>query len=138
MRVLVLMFLLVPLVEIYFLIKLGGAVGVGPTILLVVFTALLGAVLVRAQGFVTLVRMQAQLVAGHLPAVEMLEGVLLFVAGALLLTPGFFTDAVGFALLVPRLRRRLIGHALGRGLFGLATPGRPRRGRIIEVSDDSD
>ena len=113
-----LIFLLVPLVEIYFLIKVGSLVGAGWTIILVVFTAVLGAFLVRAQGFAVFTRVQLQLAKGHLPALEMLEGLLLFVAGTLLLTPGFFTDAVGFVFLVPPLRRKIITHLIARNAFG--------------------
>ena len=134
-----LIFLLVPLVEIYFLIKVGSLVGAGWTIILVVFTAVLGAFLVRAQGFAVFTRVQLQLAKGHLPALEMLEGLLLFVAGALLLTPGFFTDAVGFVFLLPPLRRKIITHLITRNAFG-ALFGRstsPRQGRIIDI-DPSD
>lgn len=137
MRFFFMMFLLIPLIEIYFLIKIGGVVGVGWTILLVVFTALLGAFLVRAQGFSIFARVQMQLAHGNLPAMEMLEGLLLFVAGALLLTPGFFTDAVGFMLLMPPLRRKIIAHAMTRARFGAFTrpTGEPpsARGRVIDV-----
>lgn len=136
MKFFFLIFLLVPLIEIYFLIKIGGLVGAGLTILLVVFTAVLGAFLVRAQGFATFARVQAQFARGRLTAPEMLEGLLLFVAGALLLTPGFFTDAVGFVLLVPPLRRKIIGHVVSRGLFDImAGPGPPSAGRsrVIDV-----
>jgi len=126
MRVFFLAFLLVPLAEIYLLISVGGAIGAGWTIALVVFTALAGAALVRAQGFATLARARAQLARGQPPALEMLEGLLLFAAGALLLTPGFFTDAVGFALLLPPLRRGLIGRVLGGGrVFGVGFGGGP-------------
>ncbi|MDD9884381.1 MAG: FxsA family protein [Gammaproteobacteria bacterium] len=126
MRVFFLAFLLVPLAEIYLLISVGGAIGAGWTIALVVFTALAGAALVRAQGFATLARARAQLARGQPPALEMLEGLLLFAAGALLLTPGFFTDAVGFALLLPPLRRGLIGRVLGgRRVFGVGFGGGP-------------
>ncbi len=151
MKFFFLLFLLVPLVEIYFLIQIGGAVGAGLTILLVVFTAMLGAVLVRTQGFSTLTRVQTQLARGNLPAMEMLEGLLLFAAGALLLTPGFFTDAVGFVFLVPPLRRKIVAHLLERGMFGAmprsgarpgmgpgAGPGASPcggRGRVIDVVD---
>ncbi|MGD2075983.1 MAG: FxsA family protein [Gammaproteobacteria bacterium] len=106
--VLFLLFLLVPLVEIYFLIKVGNLIGAIPTIGLVVLTALLGAVLLRLQGWVTLQRTRMTLARGELPALEVLEGVLLLFSGALLLTPGFVTDAVGFAFLVPPLRRALV------------------------------
>ncbi|MDD9822809.1 MAG: FxsA family protein [Gammaproteobacteria bacterium] len=125
MRIFFLAFLLVPLAEIYLLISVGGAIGVGWTIALVVFTALAGAALVRAQGFATLARARAQLARGQPPALEMLEGLLLFAAGALLLTPGFFTDAVGFALLLPPLRRGLIGRVLGGRVFGVGFGGGP-------------
>ncbi len=115
--ILLAIFLIVPLVEIYALIKIGGVIGAPWTIFLVVFTAVLGAFLVRSQGFSTLGRIQANLAAGELPAMELLEGIFLLLAGALLLTPGFFTDAVGFACLTPPLRRGLIRYALDRGLI---------------------
>ncbi len=110
------MFLVVPLIEIYLLIKVGGLIGAGWTIFCVVFTAVLGAFLVRSQGFATLRRIQADLDAGALPAMSLLEGVCLLIAGALLLTPGFVTDAIGFACLTPVLRRAVIRYALERGL----------------------
>ena len=107
-RLLVVLFIAVPLVEIYLFITVGGLIGAIPTIMLVVFTAVLGTLLLRAQGLATLARLQASLAAGQLPALELLEGVVLLVSGVLLLTPGFFTDAIGFAGLVTPLRRRLV------------------------------
>jgi UPF0716 protein FxsA len=121
MKYLFLLFLVVPLVEIYLLIKIGSVVGAGLTIFLVVFTAFLGAILVRAQGFSTLVRIQAQMATSRLPAMEIMEGVFLFVAGALLLTPGFFTDAVGFVFLTPPLRRLIIRRIIERGYINRAS-----------------
>lgn len=115
MKFLFLAFLLIPLVEIYFLIQIGSVIGAGATIALVVGTALLGAFLVRAQGFATVARVRNQVDRGELPAVEIFEGLFLLVAGALLLTPGFFTDAIGFACLTPPLRRGLIRHILANG-----------------------
>ncbi|MCF6218813.1 MAG: FxsA family protein [Gammaproteobacteria bacterium] len=94
--------------EIYLLITVGGLIGVMPTILLVILTAILGALLLRYQGFMTFQRVQSELAQGQIPAMAMMEGVLLLLAGALLLTPGFFTDAIGFFCLVPPLRRWLI------------------------------
>ncbi|MCY3769468.1 MAG: FxsA family protein [Gammaproteobacteria bacterium] len=115
MKSLLLIFLIVPLIEIYLLIEVGSAVGAGMTIFLVVFTAVLGAFLVRVQGISTLARVQRQVARGQVPAMEMLEGLSLFMAGALLLTPGFFTDAFGFMILTPPLRRTIIhGIVLGR------------------------
>ncbi len=121
MRSLFLVFLVVPLVEIYFLIQIGSVVGAGWTIFLVVFTAMLGAFLVRAQGFSTLARVQTQLAKSEMPAMEIIEGLFLFVAGALLLTPGFFTDAIGFICLTPPLRRGIIRYFINKGSFNTAS-----------------
>lgn len=107
-RILLVLFLLIPLIEIYFLIKVGTIVGAIPTVFLVVFTAVLGALLLRFQGFSTLGRVRSVLARGEIPAIEMMEGAVLLICGALLLTPGFFTDAIGFLCLVPSIRRGLI------------------------------
>lgn len=96
---LMLAFLLIPIAEIYVLITVGGLVGVGATILLVVATAVIGAALMRAEGLATLRRIQSEMGQGGLPAQSLIEGVMLLFAGALLLTPGFLTDALGFFLL---------------------------------------
>jgi UPF0716 protein FxsA len=120
--VLFLLLLLVPLVEIYVLIQVGGVIGAIPTIALVVFTALLGAMLLRFQGWTTLQRTRVVMAQGQVPALEMMEGVLLVLAGILLLMPGFFTDAVGFLLLVPPLRRALIRAFLRRSDVGVPPP----------------
>lgn len=111
-QILLLIFLLIPMLEIYLLIEVGGVIGALPTVFMVVFTAVLGAWLLRIQGFSTLARVQATVAQGGLPAMEMLEGAVLLIAGALLLTPGFFTDAIGFVCLVPSLRRMLIRRLL--------------------------
>lgn len=117
MKFLFFAFLIVPIVEIYFLITIGSVIGVGLTIALIVLTAMLGAILVRAQGFSTFARVQGQLAKGEIPAVEILEGLFLLVAGALLLTPGFVTDAIGFACLTPPLRRWVIHRMLAAGVW---------------------
>lgn len=125
-RVLLLLFILVPFVEIYVLIEVGARIGAPWTIALVVLTAAIGAALVRRQGLATLSRVQASLDAGALPATELVEGAFLLVAGVLLLTPGFVTDAAGFALLVPPIRRALAQRLLARGVVRAAgAPGRP-------------
>ena len=103
-----LVFVFVPLVELYFLIEVGSEIGAIPTIFLSVFTAVLGGLMVRVQGFTTARRVSEALQRDELPAVEMMEGVILLFAGVLLLLPGFVTDVVGFACLVPRVRRLLI------------------------------
>jgi len=103
--ILLALFFIVPLVEIYLLIQVGSVIGAFPTIFAVVFTAVLGVWLLRIQGFSTLRRVQQTAAMGGVPAVELLEGAMLLVAGALLLTPGFFTDAIGFLCLIPSFRR---------------------------------
>lgn len=117
------LFLAIPLVEIYLLIKVGGLIGAPWTIFLVVFTAVLGAWLIRLQGFSTLRRIQQILQQGGLPAVELIEGAVLLVAGALLLTPGFFTDTIGFLCLIPALRRAFIKRALQRFIIAKGQRG---------------
>ncbi|MCX4186356.1 FxsA family protein [Methylophaga sp. OBS4] len=111
-RFLFLLFLIIPLVEIYFLIQVGKVIGAGWTVFLVVGTAVIGAFLLRLQGFSTLQRAQTVMARGELPAVEMLEGLTLLISGALLLTPGFVTDALGFLLLIPPVRQSMIRQIL--------------------------
>lgn len=103
-----LLFIGIPLVELYFLIQVGSEIGALPTIALSVFTALLGGALVRIQGFSVLMRVRETTERDEVPALELLDGALLLVAGLVLLLPGFFTDIVGFLLLIPALRRLLI------------------------------
>ncbi len=109
------LFLVIPLVEIYFLLKVGDIIGAGWTVFAVVGTAILGAGLLRVQGASTLLRAQSNALKGQLPAMEMMEGVALAASGLLLLTPGFVTDTIGFILLTPPLRRGLIKLAMKKG-----------------------
>jgi len=113
-RLLFLIFLIVPIVEIYVLIVVGSHVGALATVALVVFTVVMGAALMRAQGFATIARVQSELGAGEIPALTLVEGAFILVAGALLLTPGFVTDAIGFTFLVPPWRRALAGTLAGK------------------------
>ena len=106
--ILLFLFVAVPVLEISLLIQVGGAIGGFNTILFVIFTAFLGAYLVRQQGFATLNKLQQETQAGRVPALQIAEGVALLFAGAVLLTPGFITDAIGFFLLIPVCRRTLI------------------------------
>lgn len=100
------------MLEIYLLLQVGGLIGVLPTVGLILLTAFLGALLLRWQGLHTLATIQAALERHELPARSLLEGVILLLTGTLLLTPGFFTDSIGFALLVPAWRRQLAGRLL--------------------------
>jgi UPF0716 protein FxsA len=96
--------LAIPLIEIGLFITVGGALGLVPTLMLVVLTAVLGTILLRAQGLAVLRRAQDQMRQGTPPVREVFDGACLLVAGALLLTPGFLTDALGAALLLPPVR----------------------------------
>lgn len=125
LRILLLSFLLVPLLELYLLVKVGGVIGAWPTVALVVFTAVTGALLLRQQGLATVRRVQAMLQRGEVPSIELLEGLVLLVCGALLLTPGFFTDLIALAGLVRPLRRLLIRSFLARSIVHVTTD-RPR------------
>ncbi len=99
--ILLLAFIFVPIIEIGLFIQVGGFLGLWPTIALVLITAIVGASLVRSQGIQTLMSVQGRLEQGEIPAQQIFEGVMLAVAGVLLLTPGFMTDAVGMLVLLP-------------------------------------
>ena len=114
-------FIGVPLIEIGLFIQVGGAIGLWPTLIVVVVTAMAGTALLRHQGLGALARLQQGLERGEAPLEPVFDGFCLLAAGALLLTPGFFTDAVGFALFVPGLRRILRGLIARR--IQVHTPG---------------
>ena len=97
-------FTLIPVIEIYLLIKIGGHIGAAKTALLVIATGFAGAYLARMQGLQTMLKVRLSLQQGQLPTEELLDAVLIFVAGVVLLTPGFITDAVGLLLLIPETR----------------------------------
>ncbi len=102
---LVLSLILVPLLELAILIQVGRLTSVVATIAIVVLTGVIGAALARRQGFATLQRIRSEIAAGRIPANELAEGLLILLAGLLLITPGFLTDLLGFALLIPPSRR---------------------------------
>ena len=132
---LVLIFVGVPLAELALLVWVGGKIGVAATVGLVVVTGILGAGLARWQGLATLERFQRRLGAGELPHEDLIDGVLILVAGAVLLTPGLLTDTAGFLLLVPTVRRAVREASLRRFERRLVVLGQgaprssdPRRG----------
>ncbi len=116
MRFLFFLFVGMPILEMWLLIEVGARIGALPTIALVALTAFIGINLLRQQGFDTLTRAQARLNAGEVPAAEILEGLCLAVGGALLLTPGFVTDAIGFCCLIAPIRKRIVARLLASGV----------------------
>ena len=115
MRFPLLIFIVVPFIEIMLLLKVSDQIGALYTIGLVLFTAILGVNLLKRQGFSTLLRFQDRLKSGEIPAQEIVEGMMIAFAGALLLTPGFLTDTIGFTLLLPPIRRRIAKRILRSG-----------------------
>jgi UPF0716 protein FxsA len=124
---LALAFLLVPIVEIYLIIQVGSAIGGWETVGLLIVISLAGACLVRHQGIAILARVQRSLAEGRLPTDPLIDGLLVLIAGALMLTPGFLTDGVGLLLLLPpsrivvrsSLKKRFAGRvSVGGGAYG--------------------
>jgi len=113
-RYLLLLFIVMPVLEMWLLITVGSQIGALLTIGLVLLTAVVGAALLREQGFSTLWRGRQKLEEGQLPAKEIGEAIILAVSGALLLTPGFFTDVIGFAGLIPPIRTLIVSRVLSK------------------------
>ena len=114
MPVFLIAFIVIPIVEMVILIEVGAVIGALATVGLVLLTAVIGAAMLRQQGASTLLRANQRMQSGELPAQEMAEGILLAVGGALLLTPGFLTDAFGFACLIPFTRRWMAARLMNR------------------------
>ena len=111
---LLLLFIVVPAVELALLIEVGSRLGTVPTLGLIVLTGVVGAYLARLQGTSVLRRTQEQMARGELPAGSLADGVMILVAGALLMTPGILTDCFGFLLLVPAFRNYVKGALMAR------------------------
>ena len=118
-------FVAVPLIEIALFIQVGGWLGLWPTLAIVVLTAAIGTALVRRQGLEQIARVRASIDRLSDPTRPLAHGAMILAAGLLLLTPGFFTDAVGFALLVPALREAAIARVGARLKGGFTVGGRP-------------
>jgi UPF0716 protein FxsA len=134
----VLIFILVPIAELYVIIKVGGAIGVLPTLALLLADAVLGSMLLRHQGRAAWIRFNRALAEGRLPHKEVFDGVLVIIGGTLLLTPGFLTDILGLILLIPPTRavvramsarwvRRRMAMGGGATIFTFGAGPRPRR-----------
>lgn len=116
------LFAVIPVLEIYLLIKIGAFFGTLPTVALLLSISLAGAWLVRQQGFEILRRIQSELAQGRLPAAELLDGAMVLVGGVLLMTPGFFTDFLGLFFLIP-FTRTLIKQVVARWIQGRLNNG---------------
>ena len=117
-------FAVIPVIEIYLLIKVGSLIGGLPTVALLLSISCLGAYLVRSQGFRILAQIREELGEGRLPAAQMMDGALVLIGGLLLLTPGFFTDFLGIFFLIPATRRLI------KAWIGLWLQARLLRGRF--------
>ena len=147
------LFITIPVIELYLFLKIGSRIGWGTTLLVIVATGVLGAWLTKRQGLRALDRFRAAATEGRLPHAEVVDGIMILIAGAVLLTPGFLTDAAGFLLLTPAVRD-WIRPALARGLekrvrvvttssFPGAAPGadapmRQVEGKVFDVDVDAD
>ena len=144
-------FIFVPVIEIALFIQVGGFIGLWPTLLIVILTAIAGTYLVRSQGRLALSQLQSSFGDLRDPTEPLVHGAMILFSGALLLTPGFFTDAVGFALLVPAfrtavfkaIRSKINIQSFGAPGAGQAHPHQPNRetgdvidGEFIELPDD--
>ncbi len=132
MRSALVIFIIVPIVEMVILIEVGSLIGAIPTVGLVVLTATLGIWLLKLEGIATLARVQEKLAQGLIPETELLEGIMLLVGGALLLTPGFVTDAIGFTCLLPGLRRPIARWIIRQAAFRSLNIRRPSDNETIE------
>lgn len=111
-RALLIAFLIIPLLELYVLIRIGSMIGIWPVLLGMVLTSVSGAILLRTQGISTWRRLQEAIARGDVPALEMLEGAILLIASVLLLAPGFLSDVIGLVCLIPLIRRGLARYLL--------------------------
>ena len=118
---LLLLFVFLPMIELYLLIMLGARIGPMPTIGLIVLTGVIGATLARQQGLSTLAKIQNELKQGRAPTQELVEGAMIVVGGLVLLTPGILTDIFGFAMMVPGFRRSLANQCKVRMPRGFTT-----------------
>ncbi len=138
MAILIALFIVVPIVELYVIIQIGSLIGVWPTIALLLADALLGSLLLRHQGRGAWRRFNAALAERRFPGREVADGLLIAVGGTLLLTPGFVTDIFGLILLIPPTRaivRRLMRGYVGRRFIVVGAPGPGRQPRTSRPYD---
>ena len=138
---LVFVFIVVPIAELYVLIQIGQAIGLLPTIALLILDSVLGAALMRSQGRAAWMRLQRALAEGRIPGKEVMDGALVIFGGALLLTPGFLSDILGLVLLLPPtralVRAVLVRRFAGRILAGATSGAQGRMGRLFQFEAGS-
>ena len=135
--VLILVFIVVPIAELYVLIQIGSAIGILPTIALLIADSVLGAALMRSQGRAAWMRFNRALAEGRVPGREVMDGALVIFGGALLLTPGFLSDFLGLLLLLPPtravIRTVLVRRFAGRVVESATSGAQTRFGRLFTV-----
>lgn len=137
----ILLFVGFPLLELWLILKLGAVMGWGVTLWLILMTGVIGGTLAHRQGFATIQKIQAELSQGRMPARTLLEGLLILVAGLVLITPGILTDSIGFCLLIPPVRqlicRRLV-QSIGRKFQGASGASSASSARPAQHLDGDD
>ncbi len=128
--------LIVPVLEIAVFIVIGGQIGVIATLAMILFTAILGSILLRIQGFSIINRIQAQANRGEVPGRELANGAMILVAGVLLLTPGFVTDCLGFFLFLPPLRDLVWTTIASKVIIRTNQPNRSYPGNVVDLDED--
>ena len=134
MKFLFLLFIIIPIIEITVLINVGEAIGAWNTVGLVLLSAFIGVNMLRYQGISTLARAQERANQGEIPGKEMIEGIVLAVGGALLITPGFVTDVIGFSCLLPFTRKAFAAKLMSR--FTIVAAEQSRAGSAQFYSSD--
>lgn len=134
MRFFLLLFVLIPLLEIVLLIQIGGEIGALATIAWLIIAAVLGLALVRLQGVATLMQARTMMAQGKAPAEALANGLLLAFAGVLLIVPGFASDAIAFLCLIPAFRRLLLRRWLGKMRFSTTRGGNVYEAEVSDAS----
>ena len=120
-----LLFTIVPVCELYFLIKIGSLIGAFNTIMIIIITAVVGAYLARSQGFQVINKIQQSLYEGRVPGYDIMQGLFILIGAFALLTPGFITDFIGFSMLIPSVRGiyiRILGYYLNTRIQNRKSP----------------
>ena len=120
------LFALIPIIELYLLIKVGGMIGAFNTVVIILFTATAGAYLAKSQGFAVINKINDAVSEGRPPAAELMDGLFVLIGGFMLLTPGFLTDFLGLSMLIPPIRRmykkiagNIIRHKIDTGKWNI-------------------